>query len=197
VHTIEPYYSWRDYYIVAEDNNSPYFGKEYSEFLFSEKIYNYFIHPQWDGFGSDTLYLKILFVDYKIGCMIIELIGEWNDCIDNDILFFKQNIIDHFIKHQIYKFILIGENVLNFHASDDCYYEEWYNDIKEEDGWVACVNFREHIVSEMRETNLHHYVNIGEYTSWRTLKPIDFCLVIENLLQRQLGSPQDTMDISD
>jgi len=32
------------------------------------------------------------------------------------------------------QFILIGENVLNFHSSDDCYYEEWFQDVEWLDG---------------------------------------------------------------
>ena len=47
----------------------------------------------------------------------------------------------------IQKFIFIGENVLNFHSSDDCYYEECVEDL--EDGWIALVNFHEHVEAEM------------------------------------------------
>ena len=46
MHTIEPYYNWRDYYIASEDENSPFFNNNYDEFKFSQKVYNYFIHPQ-------------------------------------------------------------------------------------------------------------------------------------------------------
>ena len=106
-------------------------SRKYSEFEFTNTIYNFYIHPQWDHFGSPTLYLKILFADYKHHFVIIELIGEWNDAINNDIMFLKREVIDPFISNGIYKFILIGENVLNFHASDDCYYEEWYEDVRD------------------------------------------------------------------
>ena len=79
MHDIEPYYRWRDDYIAAEDERSPFFETEYSEFEFDKMIYNYYIHPQWDCFGSQTLYIKILFVDYDRQYAIIEFIGEWND----------------------------------------------------------------------------------------------------------------------
>ena len=36
----------------------------------------------------------------------------------------------------------IGENVLNFHHSDDAYYEEWFDEVMEDDGWIALLNFR-------------------------------------------------------
>ena len=38
----------------------------------------------------------------------------------------KRNILETFMANGIQKFILLGENVLNFHGSDDCYYEEWF-----------------------------------------------------------------------
>ena len=47
----------------------------------------------------------------------------------------------------IERFILIGENVLNFHASDDCYYEEWFDEVTDADGWIALLNFRQHVVA--------------------------------------------------
>lgn len=174
MHNIEPYYQWRDYYTVEEDDLSPFYKKEYSEFEFSKTIYNYFIHPQWDEFGSPTLYLKILFADYEFGFAIIELMGEWNDCINNDIMFLKREIIEHLLRHKITKFILIGENVLNFHSSDDCYYEEWKEDIADDGGWVAMVNFREHIVEEMKKIHLEYYLYLNDEFSelnWRKFKP--------------------------
>ena len=57
MHTIEPYYNWRDYYIASEYENSPFYNSNYDEFKFSQKVYNYFIHPQWDNIESSTLFL--------------------------------------------------------------------------------------------------------------------------------------------
>ncbi len=172
MHTIEPFYRWRDYYIASEDKLSPFYERKYSEFEFAHAIYNYCIHPQWDDFGSPTLYLKILYVDYITGFAIIEMIGEWNDCINNDIMLMKREIIDCLIKEKINKFILIGENVLNFHASDDSYYEEWHQDIG--DGWISLVNFREHVLAEMDTINLQQYLHMEEYfnnVNWRIFTP--------------------------
>ena len=119
---LEPFYNWRGYYIAAEDPLSPFYGREYSEFEYTNTVYNYYIHPQWDEFGSNTLYLKILFTDYDRGFAIIEFIGEWNDALYNDIMFLKRDLIELMMKEGINKYILIGENVMNFHGSDDCYY---------------------------------------------------------------------------
>lgn len=79
MHSIEPYDRWRGIYDAAEDEKSPFFGREYHEFEFVNQVYNYVIHPQWDEFGSETLYCKILFVDDRQQVAILEFIGEWND----------------------------------------------------------------------------------------------------------------------
>lgn len=173
MHTLEPHYKWRLEYIASEDKHSPFYGRIYSEFEFSTKIYNYYIHPQWDDFGSETLYVKILYVNYFDNYAILELIGEWNDCLHNDIMLLKQGVIDRLQEHGISKFILITENVLNFHGSDDCYYEEWYEDIADDEGWVCLVGVLDHVVDEMEEYGLQHYINFGpDYNiNWRPQKP--------------------------
>ena len=61
MHDIEPWWGWRDEYTAENDPKSPFYGREYNEFLFTNKIYNYYIHPQWDFFGSETLYLKLIY----------------------------------------------------------------------------------------------------------------------------------------
>ncbi len=168
-----------------EDALSPFFKKEYSEFEFTNTIYNFYIHPQWDHFGSPTLYLKILFADYDHHFVVIEMLGEWNDAINNDVMFLKREVIDVFIEHGIHKFILIGENILNFHRSDDCYYEEWYEDIRDAGGWIAMINFRDHVLKEMNLAHLNHYVFNGDNFSdinWRSVKPFHFHHLIENRL---------------
>ena len=81
---IEPYDNWQYLYTSEDDERSPFYGREYSEFEFSQTVYNYYIHPQWDEFGSSTLYIKVLMADYTSGYTIIEMLGEWNDAIYND-----------------------------------------------------------------------------------------------------------------
>lgn len=174
MHDLAPYHRWRDFYTAEEDEFSPFHGCEYSEFEYTKKVYNYYIHPQWDDFGSNTLYLKVLFVDYEEGYAIIEFIGEWNDTIYNDIMFLKRNVIDPMIKKDVFRYILICENVLNFHGSDDSYYEEWWDDIKEDNGWISFLNTHRHVAEEMGRTGLQFYANFGpEYNdiNWRTQKP--------------------------
>ena len=186
MHAIEPYWNWRHLYMAEDDQQSPFFGREYSEFEFTDRIYDFVIHPQWDNIGSSTLFLKILFAEYDEGYAIIELIGEWNDCLYNDVMHLKRNIIDHLIDEGITKFILIGENVLNFHASDDCYYEEWFEDI--EDGWIAMLNVQEHVMAEFEDNNIDHYFVLGgaiNEINWRTLLPHQLKIKIEGLVNER------------
>jgi hypothetical protein len=188
MHEIEPFYLWRDDYIAAEDEHSPFFNTEYSEFYYDKQLYNFLIHPQWDTFGSNTLYIKVLFVDYEHGYSIIELMGEWNDAINNDIMLLKREITELMVDEGINKFILVGENVLNFHASDDSYYEEWFQDV--EDGWIAGINFNDHVIKEFRDNSLDYYINFGgelDDLHWRKLKPGQFYKKVEELLTKRLN----------
>ena len=185
MHNLEPFYNWRDYYIAEEDPKSPFFGRAYSEFTYSDKIYNHYIHPQWDDINSPTLYIKLIFADYLHGFAIIEFIGEWNDAINNDIMTLKRDIIDHLSLEGIHKYILIGENILNMHTSDDCYYEEWHEDTLDNDGWVCLINFRDHILKEMDTLYLNNYLHYPEELQefhWRKYKPLQLFNSIENIL---------------
>jgi hypothetical protein len=189
MHDIEPYYNWRHLYIASEDEHSPFFGREYSEFEFSSSIYNYFIHPQWDAFGSATLYLKVIYVSYPDHFCVIELLGEWNDCLYNDVMFLKRNVIEALEEQGVNKFILIGENVMNFHADDDSYYQEWFDEL--EDGWIACINFREHVLLEFEKASLDYYMAMGgkfNDISWRTADPMKLYVIIESLMTKRLSA---------
>jgi hypothetical protein len=188
MHFIEPYYAWRDLYIASEDPSSPFYERTYSEFEFTDKIYNYLIHPQWDNMGSPTLFLKVLFVDYEDKFCIIELIGEWNDAIENDIMTLKRDIIEPIMEYGINQFILIGENVLNFHYSDDCYYEEWFDEV--EDGWIAMVNFHDHVTREFEKARIDNYfVMKGELDEieWRTYSPNQFFEKVSDYVIKRIG----------
>lgn len=180
MHDIEPYYNWRHQYTAEEDELSPFFGRVYSEFEFSNTVYNYYIHPQWDDMGSRTLYVKILFVDYEDRFAILEFIGEWNDAIENDIQTLKRNVIDVLIAQKIYKFILIGENVLTFHSSDNDYYEEWMEDIRDEGGWIAGINFTQPVLYDFKKSRITHYIEFFEEENWRTQKPEHLFQKIDN-----------------
>ena len=168
---IEPYFNWRHLYAAEDDSLSPFYRRTYSEFEFTHTIYNYYIHPQWDEFGSKTLYLKLLFVDYEQQYAIIELLGEWNDAIENDIMTLRRDVTDLLYAKGISKFILIAENVLNFHSSDDSYYEEWHEQLEDDLGWVALLDMPQQSQHDFKRARLTHYIHLMEFPQWRTLKP--------------------------
>jgi len=188
MHDIEPYFNWRSLYVASEDEKSPFYEREYSEFEYTNAIYNYLIHPQWDDIESTTLYIKILFVDYEQKYAIIEMIGEWNDAINNDIMLLKRNVIEKIMQYGVNKFILIGENILNFHASDDCYYQEWFEEV--EDGWIAFLNFRKHVLDEFQNANIDYYILSGgklNDVAWRTSTPQQLFEKVEHFVQKRIG----------
>ena len=188
MHTIEPYFAWRDYYTAETDEKSPFFGREYDEFSYSTKIYNYYIHPQWDEIGSATLYVKLLYADYDEGVAIIEALGEWNDTLYNDSMFLKRNLIDPLTKRGIRKWIIIAENVLNFHGSDDDYYAEWYEEAAEEDGWICFFNLQAHVAAEFAAYRLYNYLHFDlpfDSVNWRGYKPEHIVAVTEKMLLMQ------------
>lgn len=183
--SIEPYYHWRDFYRAEDDERSPFFGNQYSEFEYSNTIYNHYIHPQWDTIESETLFVKVLYVNYEEGYAFIELLGEWNDLLYNDIMLLKQNLLELLIDEGVNKFILIGRNVLNFHAGDDDYYTELVEDL--EGGWVVGVQFPEHVKSEFAGNGLGSYIwflSDSDETNeiWSVKKPdVVFSLIQKNI----------------
>jgi len=172
MHDIEPYYLWRDRYIASSDERSPFYGRKYSEFEFSQSIYNYFIHPQWDHFGSNTLYTKLLYADYDQGYAILEFLGEWNDCITNDIMILKRQLLEPLMEQGICRYIFVGEQILTFHSSDECYYEELKEDLNEMGGWVCMINVLEHVHREFSSAGIDQYIYMSEEFDaipWRKL----------------------------
>ncbi len=182
MHDIEPYFNWRHLYVAEEDPLSPFYGRQYSEFEFSQTVYNYYIHPQWDDFGSRTLYIKILYADYEHQFAILEFIGEWNDAIENDIMTLRREVTDRLYAKGIKKFILIGDNILNMHSDEDDYYAEWYDELKDYNGWVTMLNLPEQSKHDFNVTKLDRYITLLELPQWRSLKPEIILQVVEEEL---------------
>jgi len=188
MHQIEPFSNWLKYYDSSLDENSPFYGKEYNYDLYTETVYGYYIDPAWDSIGSETLYIKTLYTDYDEAFVILEFIGEWNDTLHNDIMTLKRDFLELLMYQGINKFILIGENIFNFHGSDDLYYEEWFEEV--EDGWIAAVSFPEFIQEEFKKYKIDCYVNMGgtlQIAQWRTLHPLKFYELVKQLIQRRLN----------
>ena len=188
MHTLEPHYLWRHLYLATEDVHSPFYGHQNSEVYFTDKIYDHVIHPQWDNFGAETLFIKQLYADYDEGYTILEFMGEWNDVLHNDIMTLKRDVIELMLYKGINKFIMIGDNVLNFHAGDTDYYEEWFDEV--ESGWVALINFRKHVRDEIKQYGLDQYLIYGgdlDELDWYRWSPAKLYKKVKTLVERRLG----------
>lgn len=172
MHELEPFYNWQHQYVSEEDPRSPFYGREHSQFEYSNTIYNFFIHPQWDDLGSRTLYGKVLMADYEEGYLVLELIGEWNDAVENDIMTLTREVLDPFLHEGIRSFILIGENVLNFHSDISDYYEELAEELTDRGGWIVCLNLPEGTRREFQQAGLDRFLPLAELFDWRNYKPI-------------------------
>ena len=108
------------------------------------------------------------------------------DCADGQLRYWDIDWSDEFE-------VLLCDNVLNFHGSDDSYYEEWWEDIREEGGWIAMLNTLEHVTKEMENVRLQYFVNVGnefEDINWRKANPLQAYQEIDrmlNLKTKQLG----------
>ena len=66
---------------------------------------------------------------------------------------------------------------------DDCYYEDWKMDC--EFGWIAFINFREHITEEMKNLSLNHFIYMIDALSdlnWRIYTPMNLFNLIQQIL---------------
>jgi hypothetical protein len=192
VFDIEPFYNWRDHYRADEDERSPFYGAVSPDEAVINRLYDQLLHPEWDAFGAATLYAKVLMADYRRGYAVIEFIGEWNDAVHNDVMFLKRDVIDPMLAEGIRRFILLGENVLNFHADADDYYAEWYEEVAEDGGWIAALNFREHVREEMEVAGIPRYFLMNrEFIAWRTFTPWALAERVDAAVTRRLGTAEE------
>lgn len=181
MHELIPHSGWQTHYIADEDINSPLYNNQGApDNGYYHRMYDFIIHPEWDYIGCETLFVKLIFVDYSQGFAVIELLGEWNDTIHNDIMEFKRRLVDSMIEQGIDKFLLICDNLLNFHGAEDHYYEEWSQETS--NGWIVFLNVREQIEQELINTRLGNYIWFGKrfiLTSWRVQDPLALCQNID------------------
>jgi hypothetical protein len=174
--------------VASRDPRSPFYGYDNSEVFFTDTIYDHVIHPQWDNFGAETLFIKQLYTDYEEGYTILEFMGEWNDVLHNDIMNLKRDVLEPMMLEGIMHFILIGENLLNFHADMSDYYEEWFDEVEE--GWIALINFRDHVLREISDYSLDQYLIFGgdlDDFDWQRLAPKKMFAQVKNVVERRLN----------
>ena len=186
MHQLEPFYRWEGLYNASEDPRSPFYGEVHDSYELS--LYDHVIHPAWDYIGSETLFVKVLYADYERKFTVIELLGEWNDTLHNDVMHLKRNLIDLQLAEGINRFLLIGENVLNFHGLEDDYYQEWYEETEE--GWIVAMGFRDYIHSEWNKYGIDAWMSWGgklELENWRSLSPAGLLHSTESEMRRRLS----------
>ena len=69
-------------------------------------------------------------------------------------------MVDKLEDEGITKFILIGENVLNFHSGDKDYYNEWFEEVTDEDGWIVIVNMPEATQHDFKKRKLNYFIEL-------------------------------------
>ena len=105
-------------------------------------------------------------------------------------MFLKRDYIEPMMAQGIHKFMLIGENVLNFHTSDEEYYAEWFDEVNDADGWIALLNFRPHVLEDLQRANIDQYFLLGGHLNalaWRTTEPENLYEKVEGMVMRRLG----------
>ena len=93
---------------------------------------------------------------------------------------------DQLFDKGIVKYVIIAENVLNFHSSDDCYYEEWYEDVAEEGGWIVMLSLAEQSKYDFTRAGIDRYVQLIELLDWRPFTPMNLFTKIDNSLLKRL-----------
>jgi MFS superfamily sulfate permease-like transporter len=100
---------------------------------------------------------------------------------------FKREVIDKLYAESITKFILITENVLNFHSSDKEYYEEWFEQVTDENGWIVALNMPEATQYDFKKKKLNYYIELMELIDWRVYKPYHLFKKIDDELSKRLS----------
>lgn len=118
--------------------------------------------------------------------MVIELLGEWNDALENDIMLLKREVLEKFMDQGICHFILIGENVFNFHYDGADYYEEWQEELLEMGGWAICLNLSASSCLEFQQVRLDRYLPIIFLDDWRTYRPFHLFKKVGDLMATSL-----------
>ena len=100
----------------------------------------------------------------------------------------KRDFVDELIPLGIDKYILIGENILNFHADIPDYYDEWLEEVPE--GWMAFINLRPHVIQELNQYGLDAYFLLGgtlDDLSWRAASPKKLYEKVNKVVALRLG----------
>jgi hypothetical protein len=98
----------------------------------------------------------------------------------------KREVADWFKQEGITKYILIAENVLNFHSGDKDYYQEWFEEVTDDDGWIVCLNMPEQTQYDFKRKKLNYYIELMEIADWRVYKPFHLFRKIDEQIMKRL-----------
>jgi len=187
LHDIEPFYGWLAMYNHETDQYSPFHGVEHNLFYYDRSINNIPAHPLWDDFGSESLLIKIQYVDYQEGYAIIEFFGEWNDLYDNDFKLLSENVLSFLLDYGVNKFVFITENVFHSYLDADDYYEALEEELGE--GWICLFKPREEVIQDFQEYGIAQYFYFNPHldkVSWRKLKPFQLYRLVSHRMEQVL-----------
>lgn len=187
LHDFEPFFGWLAMYNHEMDERSPFHEVEHNQFYYDRSVNQIPAHPLWDDFGSESLLIKIQFVDYQEGYAIIEFFGEWNDIYDNDFKLLCENVLSFLLDFEVNKFIFIVENVFHAYMGADDYYQALEEELG--DGWISLLKTRREVKEDMQEYGIDQYFYFNpnlDQLAWRKLKPFQIYSLVANRLQNVL-----------
>jgi hypothetical protein len=94
--------------------------------------------------------------------------------------------LERFADESVDKFILIAENVLNFHSDGADYYEELSQELQESGGWAVCLNMPMQSENEFKQAGHHHFIELFNIPEWRSYRPFHLLRKVESLLGPRL-----------
>jgi MFS superfamily sulfate permease-like transporter len=99
----------------------------------------------------------------------------------------KRDVIDDMFLEHITKFILITENVLNFHSGDKDYYEEWFEEVTDEGGWIVALNMPDQTQYDFKRKKLNYFIELMNIPNWRVYKPQHLFDKIDDDITKRIG----------
>ena len=80
--------------------------------------------------------------------------------------------------------------MLNFHSSDDSYYEEWREQLEDTGGWVVIIDMPAQSQYDFKQARLTNYVELVDFPQWRTLKPDIIYQQIDDMMIKRLHATE-------
>ncbi len=195
LHDIEPFFGWLSKYDHTSDEKSPFHEVDHNLFYFDRSVNNIPAHPLWDHIGSESLLVKILFVDYGEGFAVIELFGEWNDLFENDYKLLGENCLTYLIDAGVRQFILICENVFHIYLESDDYYQAVQEELEE--GWICLIRPRQEMLEEMEHYQISSYFYwspLLDELPWRKLNPHQLYQIVRSRMGYLLDSQYSSQE---